>query len=869
MTTRVKRGPPASAGPTGTEVFICHSSADARAATDLCTCLEASGVKCWIAPRDPVPGVPYGQQLVNAISRTRVLLLVLSGNANDSRAVLGELELASNRNKIILPVLIENVLPSASLEFYVRPVHWFDASTRPLAEVVPDLVRHVQNLLGQATAAGAGLRSEFPPIIGVDSLPNNLPYQTSSFVGRDGEIAELRDLLSERRILTVTGMGGIGKTRLALQLASEVIEAFPQGAWLVDLSGLTDPVLIEQSIAAVLGIREAPQEALLTTIVTHLRERKLLLVVDNAEHLLAGVAHVVSALTSHCARVHVVTTSREPLHVAGEHVYRLGPLSDAPSLFIERAHAVSGHAADVAEEHAVEALCRKLGGIPLAIELAAARTTLLSVEQLDRRLGKSFDVLASRGHENARHSTLESTIDWSYQLLDEPEKRLFQSLSIFSDGFTLEACEAIGGVAVPSAPILDLLQSLVEKSLVTVASNEIGSRYELLETIHEFARKRRPALESDDPLLRAHFECCLELALDYPLASKTHERERAGKAVKADIENCRAALAWAIEEKTQQCGEFLCGLAFYWQNHGNFIEGRAWLRRYLEAFDERDPLYLRALRFAAFFAAKQDDYDEASHLTARLHDIATARDDRLMAGEALHTLASIDHGRGDLCKALARYEQALELFTATPHDRHSLIAILNIVEVLLEKPETARCEELLERAEQLARRIGEDELTALTLMLRGDLSFSLERLEEAEGYAREALAFHEGAKGGRRAENMSLIAEIQARRGQADEALALIREALALSLLSDELHGVIRIFEVLAYVLFVKGRYEESLRYFCSASHLRQTNGYLAQQLHGAREFERELRSKTGEAFARAAERAPLESWRALAERQV
>jgi tetratricopeptide (TPR) repeat protein len=154
-------------------------------------------------------------------------------------------------------------------------------------------------------------------------------------------------------------------------------------------------------------------------------------------------------------------------------------------------------------------------------------------------------------------------------------------------------------------------------------------------------------------------------------------------------------------------------------------------------------------------------------------------------------------------------------------------------------------------------------------MLRGDLSLHLERFEEAEGYARRALVLHEGAKGGRRADSLSLIAEIQARRGQADAALDLIREGLALSLLSDELHGVIRFFEVLAYVLFVKERYEECLRYYCAASYLRQTNGYLAQQLYGAREFERELRSKTGEAFDRAARQAPLESWRALAERRV
>ena len=372
-------------------------------------------------------------------------------------------------------------------------------------------------------------------------------------------------------------------------------------------------------------------------------------------------------------------------------------MSDPEGLFIERSQEISGHGITAPEAAAVETLCRKFDGIPLAIELAAARTTLLSVEQLDRRLGKGFDVLASRSLENQRHGTLESTIDWSYQLLDEPEKRLFETLSIFSDGFSLEACEAIGSVAVPAAPALDLLQSLVEKSLVTVASSEIGPRYELLDTIREFARKRRPADEGD-VVARAHLGYYLDLVLDYSRSAKMEDRNHAARAISTNIENIRAALTWAIDKRAEQCGELIGALAFYWQNHGKFTEGRIWLQRYLEAFSSEDALYLRALRFAGFFAASQDDHEEASALTARLLEIARARNDKLMAGEALHTMAAIEHRRGNLADALARYEEALDLFTAAAHDRNSLIAILNIVAVLLEESETARCEELLDRA---------------------------------------------------------------------------------------------------------------------------------------------------------------------------
>lgn len=222
------------------DVFICHSSADAADARDICDRLEAEGVSCWIAPRDPVPGIPYGQQLVSAIASSRIVLLVLSADANESRAVLGELELAANRKKIILPVLIGEVAPSASLEFYLRAIHWFDAATRPRGEAWPELIRDVLGLLAQAPPTAEG--SESLRDAGVPRTPlHNLPAAVTSFVGRSAEVGEVEGFLKASRLVTLRGPGGIGKTSSALHVAVRRLNGYPDGSWFVDLAQIDAP----------------------------------------------------------------------------------------------------------------------------------------------------------------------------------------------------------------------------------------------------------------------------------------------------------------------------------------------------------------------------------------------------------------------------------------------------------------------------------------------------------------------------------------------------------------------------------------------------------------------------------------------------
>ena len=367
------------------EVFICHSSLDARIAREICDRLEASGVGCWIAPRDPVPGIPYGQQLVSAIAAARIVLLVFSSHANESRAVLGELELASSRGKIILPVRTENITPSPSLEFYVRPIHWLDAATRTFDDVLPELIADVQRLVEPAQPAALPEDLQLPRA--ATPAQNNLPLQLTSFVGRERTVAEIEQLLRANRLVTLVGSGGGGKTRTAIHVASRLLAGFSDGVWLVELAPISNGSLVPGAVARVLGVRESPDSPLVDTVVEHLKRRSALLVVDNCEHVMDDVCAVIGAILRGCPDVRILATGRENLNIAGERVFRLPPLGVPPTgervtrrsalrfgsvvLFLDRALASDGRfrLTDENVEYVAE-ICRRLDGIPLAIELA-------------------------------------------------------------------------------------------------------------------------------------------------------------------------------------------------------------------------------------------------------------------------------------------------------------------------------------------------------------------------------------------------------------------------------------------------------------------------------------------------------------------
>src|SRR5215212_3184092 len=382
--------------------------------------------------------------------------------------------------------------------------------------------------------------------------PHNLLQPLTSLIGRQHEIAEARRILGVTRLLTLTGTGGVGKTRLGHEIAASLIDAFEDGAWLVELAALADPSLVPQAVASVLGLRGEPTQPLTATLRTALRPKRLLLVLDNCEHQVDACAELVDALLSACPKLRIMATSRQPLGIVGETVLRvpslsLSPSPDGPSprasescdrrasaggwpaplgwreppMTSEAAHLFAKRARTVAPEFgltecnapAVERICQRLDGIPLAIELAAARVTVLGVEQIADRLGDRLRLLTGGSRTTLpRHRTLRALIDWSHDLLDEGERVLFRRLAVFSDGWTLEAAEAVcagdppAGTEQAIAPdeILDLLSGLVTKSLVLVDEHDDTVRYRMLETLREHAAEKLREAGEESPVHERH-----------------------------------------------------------------------------------------------------------------------------------------------------------------------------------------------------------------------------------------------------------------------------------------------------------------------------------------------------------------------------
>jgi non-specific serine/threonine protein kinase len=402
----------------------------------------------------------------------------------------------------------------------------------------------------------AALPRNFPPLRIVGPVAGNLPVELSSFVGRDDEIRTVGKRLSAARLVTLVGIGGAGKTRLALKSADEQREAYPDGVWLVQLASLTDPSLVDREVTATIGPLD--------------RDRRLLLVIDSCEHLLETCARTAVRVLQEAPLGRILATSREPLGVPGEVIFRVPPMSIPPStdlspeslstyeavaLFLDRARSAQpGFALTQATGPAVSQIARRLDGIPLAIELAAARVNVLSAEEIARRLDDMFHLLGG-GSRTAlpQQRTLEAAIDWSYRLLPRPEQLLFNRLSVFRGGFTLEAAEQVGAGSDQGPDVLELLSQLVNKSVVTVEQKEgRPTRYRLLETLRQYGRDR--LRESDETTDRRdrHTRFFMELAQN--IESKLQSTISAGllASLKDDHDNLRAAVEWGLDSNNPE-----------------------------------------------------------------------------------------------------------------------------------------------------------------------------------------------------------------------------------------------------------------------------------------------------------------------------
>ena len=647
------------------------------------------------------------------------------------------------------------------------------------------------------------LRHEFPTLRSLEATPNNLPQQVSSFIGREREMVEINRLLPGKRLLTLVGVGGIGKTRLALQVAAQSIDAYPDGVWLVELDSIRDPLLVPTSVAQVLGVKEKTGTPLVHSLCTFFKARQLLLILDDCEHLLDACATLVDAVLPSAGDVTIIATSREPLNVAGEQTYPLQPLSlpelstdtevvgrsEAVQLFVERAQRqLPDFTLTVARAPAVAELCIHLDGIPLALELAAARVRSLSIEQINARLNDRFKLLAG-GTRTAlpRQQTLRATLDWSFDLLAEQERAVLRRLAIFAGGFTLEAASSVASdAAIDEFAVTDLLSQLVARSLVVADTSDAGPRYWLLETTRAYALEKLAEAGGSDPIQRRHaqyFRDKFDRAPDDWLRSSDAEWRAS---YPPELDNVRAALDWAMGA----CGDSTIAVAVagatgaMWAELALYTEGLQRLESALTqvALDtpESDAARLWNWLGALWGIGAQDKAASAFQRAANLY---RRLDDPLGLGCALVPL-------GLILAHMGRFEQAESAFAEAFHmlkraDVAKAWALyfngLGFLKSLTGNTTEARTQ--WERALLLYREVGSEGPALSMLTNLADTTWTLGDLDAALLATSEVVAHLRGSPQTRKTALgtcLTNLAGVYTERGELGEALAAAQEGLPL-----------------------------------------------------------------------------------------
>ena len=526
------------------------------------------------------------------------------------------------------------------------------------------------------------------------SPKHNLPAERTSFVGREEEMVEVERLLSMTRLLTLTGAGGTGKTRFALRVAKGLVETYPDGAWMVELAPLSDPELVERAVAEALGVREEAGHPLTATLEEHLSSRELLLLLDNCEHLIEGAARVIETFLDSCEGLRVLATSREALNVAGELTWWVAPLSvpdlgSAPAvedlvgsesvrLFVERArYRRPGFDLNRQNAQAVAEVCRRLDGMPLAIELAAARVGTLSVGQIAARLGDSLELLTGGRTATARQRTLKGALDWSYGLLSETERVLFGRLSVFAGGWTLEAAEA---VVSGEEDVLDVLLDLVDKSLVVAEDGGEGDvlRYRMLEPVSQYARDRLEEDGEAERIRECHARYYMSLAEEAEPELRGAGQEAWLERLEREHSNLRAALGWALRQEDTEWGSRLAvALERFWWVGGYFGEGRRWLESGLTT-NSALPANVRAkaLNDAGWIALYQHDLERAVTLLEESVSLFMEAGDEPSVATSLFNLGHAVLHQGDKQRLQALCEEAETLRREKFNDRWALAELL-------------------------------------------------------------------------------------------------------------------------------------------------------------------------------------------------
>lgn len=630
-----------------------------------------------------------------------------------------------------------------------------------LRQLGPHRLRDLQRPENLFQILHPALRAEFGPLRTLSVARHNLPIDLTSFIGREAELAQVRRYLTNFRLVTLSGAGGCGKTRLALQAAADVASEFEGGVWLVELASLTDGSLLPGSIGNVLHLREDAQRYSLDVVADHLQGKEALIVLDNCEHLVDAAASAADHLLKRCPAVRILATSREPLNIPGELVWRVPSLSmpaghraeadevlasEAVQLFLDRARTVSpGYEVPPSSAQTLLGICRSLDGIPLAIELAAAKVRVLSLEQIAGRLSRRFALLTGGGRTAwPRHRTLRAAIEWSYDLLSEEERLLLARLSVFSGGFTLEGAECVcADAALAEDGILDLLASLVDKSMVAVDENASSPRYRLLEIVREFAQEKLVEEGSGESLKDRHLDYYRDLAEEAMANLLGPDQSEWLDRLETEHDNMRAAIHWSrLSPNHDEDGLRLAGaLARFWFIRGYLSEGRKHLASVMvHRMKQPSRGWGLAHNGAGILAYAQSDLeDAAAHYRAAL-DVWRHLGDVAGAAGSLNNMGLALIGAGKATEAVPILEESLKLHEEIG-DAAGMAKVKNNLGIaafeqgLLDEARNYYLQSL-----QIRREIGAEGAAAECLTNLGEVAYAENEFAEASRFFHESLA---------------------------------------------------------------------------------------------------------------------------------
>jgi predicted ATPase/DNA-binding winged helix-turn-helix (wHTH) protein len=666
-----------------------------------------------------------------------------------------------------------------------------------------------------ATVSGRGYRFT-PEVVHVDAgtakpaaePKGNLPHPLTSFVGREKEIAEVRQLMAGTRLLTLTGAGGCGKTRLALQVAREVAGNHPDGARLVELAPLSDSTLIPQAVAKALDVRQEGTGDLADAIAAWMEPRRLLLVLDNAEHLVASCAELAEQLLRRCAGLAILATSRERLGIVGEATYRVPslPADEAARLFLDRAQMQRPDLQlTAADASAVATICHSLDGIALAIELAAPRVRSMSITELARRLEDRFLVLTG-GSRTAlpRHRTLRALIDWSHDLLDITEKAVLRRASVFAGGWTLDAAEHVcAGDGIDPGAVLDLLTSLADKNLLAAEPQGETTRFTMLETVRHYAADRLRESGEEARTRAAHFEYFSGMAARLDETPNDDEAQVWLDRLDRERDNLRGALAWCEADATRvEAGLLLAGrLHPLWtrrSRRAHFVEGRSWVERLLAAnpVAHRRHAHAQALHSAGALAFLLGDYAAAECRHRDALGIWTRLGDRRQAARSLGSLGNVALERGDLETARAAYEEALSIAREVGDRRSTALGLHCLGLVAYDQADFDAAARWLEECVETSK----DFMSWMAFEVTGLLG----RIRHAQGHATGRVLLEESVRGLREVDyqrglglTLILLGEVCMDQGDLQGAKEPLREALLILQELGDQWSVVRALQVI------------------------------------------------------------------------